>query len=696
MKYTKQKTKNIQKILFSYFLISATALLVLFTIIFSGVQYYTLHRDMENDILRTCTSIANDIDLQISQMDNVCLNTINSTAIKDSFSDWASADLLSQSEQLQYQTTLSNSLTSVKGVDSSIRQVNIYSMNNKGFGTGNYTGALNLITSEQSWYEETKTQNGHRFFDVSQNFLFSRKTGTDSDRMYFSLYRMYFDIYHNPVGFVQVMKYYDTLFESAHFPQSDYDITVAVYDPDGRLIYPFIEDEDAEGHFDYYSAIKDQDSSNGAQVYNTVEKQQENVYSASLDYSDFTVVTSIRTTDFFLPIAHNLLWIPFLVIALFFGCLLSAKAISKWLASPLTRMYDFLSNIDPRDQFREIQMEDSDIIEIDKLRDSLNAALRSQKKSAQTMLLLKEQELQAQMLLNQINSLSDAQADIQDQIAQCAEQIAATQQSYNETMEEYKAQLQAMQKLGDSGGISLLLQANSLYELLTFPSNLQQLSSYTDSLLTELQTQKQAIQDLSDELEGKRATAAENQQQLEETRKEYQAQVQKLDSQISAGTAEQIAYEAEYEMRKEELQAAEAQLEQQIADALAKAEAQATPTPAPTEAPAPDPTPAPTPVPTPAPTPKPLATARPVATATPEPTAEPAEEPTPEPTQAPAETPAPSAVPEGETEGETPAAADEAETGGWILPAVIAAALAGAAIIRPSSRRLWPAQRSLW
>ena len=398
MKYTKQKTKNIQKILFSYFLISATALLVLFTIIFSGVQYYTLHRDMENDILRTCTSIANDIDLQISQMDNVCLNTINSTAIKDSFSDWASADLLSHSEQLQYQTTLSNSLTSVKGVDSSIRQVNIYSMNNKGFGTGNYTGALNLITSEQSWYEETKTQNGHRFFDVSQNFLLSRKTGTDSDRMYFSLYRMYFDIYHNPVGFVQVMKYYDTLFESAHFPQSDYDITVAVYDPDGRLIYPFIEDEDAEGHFDYYSAIKDQDSSNGAQVYNTVEKQQENVYSASLDYSDFTVVTSIRTTDFFLPIAHNLLWIPFLVIALFFGCLLSAKAISKWLASPLTRMYDFLSNIDPRDQFREIQMEDSDIIEIDKLRDSLNAALRSQKKSAQTMLLLKEQELQAQML----------------------------------------------------------------------------------------------------------------------------------------------------------------------------------------------------------------------------------------------------------------------------------------------------------
>lgn len=93
------------------------------------------------------------------------------------------------------------------------------------------------------------------------------------------------------------------------------------------------------------------------------------------------------------------------------------------------------------------------------------------------------------------------------------------------------------------------------------------------------------------------------------------------------------------------------------------------------------PEPDPTPEPTAAPTPAPLATARPVATATPEPTAEPTEEPAPEPTQAPAETPAPSAVPEGETEGETPAAADEAETGGWILPAVVAAALVGAAII---------------
>lgn len=391
------KEKNISNILFSYFLSGAAALLLLFTVIFSGVQYFILHQNMENDILRTCNSIASDIDLQISQMDNVCLNTINSTAIKNAFSDWTSADLLSLPERLQYQNTLSNSLTSVKGVDSSIRQVNIYSISsNKGYGAGNYTGIVNLLPSEQPWYRETLARNGYRYFDISENFLFSRKTGTDSDRKYISLYRMYFDNYHNPVGFVEVMKYYDALFELAESPRSDYSISVTVYDPEGRQIYPYMESD--KESFDYHSLLEGNDDPEGLQVYNTVNRQQENIYSSTADYSDFTVVTSIKSADFFLPIMHNILWVPFLVVMLFFACLFAARVVSRYLASPLTRMYQFLSNIDPRDQFREICMEDSGVIEIDKLRDSLNDAMRSQKESAHTMLLLKEQEMQAHML----------------------------------------------------------------------------------------------------------------------------------------------------------------------------------------------------------------------------------------------------------------------------------------------------------
>ena len=44
---------------------------------------------MENDIIRTSSSIGDAIDLQISQMDNICLNVINSTSVKDTFAEWS-------------------------------------------------------------------------------------------------------------------------------------------------------------------------------------------------------------------------------------------------------------------------------------------------------------------------------------------------------------------------------------------------------------------------------------------------------------------------------------------------------------------------------------------------------------------------------------------------------------------------------
>lgn len=102
------------------------------------------------------------------------------------------------------------------------------------------------------------------------------------------------------------------------------------------------------------------------------------------------------------------------------------------------------------------------------------------------------------------------------------------------------------------------------------------------------------------------------------------------------------------------------------------------PTPEPTAAP----TPAPTPVPTPAPTPKPLATARPVATATPEPTAEPTEEPLRNPPRRPPRPRRPAPCPRAKRKGRPR------------RPPMRRKPAAGSC--RPSSRRPWSAQRSLW
>lgn len=391
----KHNSKNIQKILSSYFLLIMLTLLVLATVIFSVVQYMNLRANTERDIQRTCAAIAADIDLQINQMDNVCLNTIHSTAIKETFASYLNDTDATPYEQSRRRNSLANGLTAIKGVDTSIRQINLYGITNGGYGAGNYTGRLDIKASELPWFPDTAAMHGQRYIpSAAQNALLSKSTGTNEDRSYLSLCRMYYDEYQNPAGFVETMKYYDILFQQAYQPESDYDIEVVIYDPDGNVIFPLADSVEGDGQFPYYS----HKNSNGKEVYNTLKNCREYVYFSEMDYSGFTAVTAIKSTEFFAPVYRSLSWTLIVFLLVLLLCLFFASILSRKLSAPLKRIYHFLSNIDPQNQFREIEMEDSGIIEIDKLRDSLNEAFRSQKTATNSMMLLKEQELQAHML----------------------------------------------------------------------------------------------------------------------------------------------------------------------------------------------------------------------------------------------------------------------------------------------------------
>lgn len=200
--------------------------------------------------------------MQIKEMDTVCLNTIHSTLIKETFASYVNNTSKNHYEQSKRKNTLANAITATKGVDSSIRQVNIYGFHDGSYGAGNFTGVLDRKASQQSWFEDTFALHGHRYIPpASQNIKLSRGSGTDLDRYYLSLYRMYFDEYQNPSGFVEVMKYYDILFENAFQPESDYDIDIVIYDSEGNVIFPL----DTKGLFPYYS----HKNSNGKVLYNS-------------------------------------------------------------------------------------------------------------------------------------------------------------------------------------------------------------------------------------------------------------------------------------------------------------------------------------------------------------------------------------------------------------------------------------------
>lgn len=396
--FARHGKKSIQSILFYRFLSVTAVLLIVISAIVYLIQYTKMYKNMENDIIRTSSSIGNAIDLQVSQMDNVCLNVINSTSVKDTFADWISNKNASAYERRQQQNQLSNSLISIRGIDTSIRQVNLYSMEAEGYGVGNYYGKLSSDTSDLSWYEGAIKKDGYRFFQADRHPLRSRHSGTEADRLYFSLYRMYFDNYHNPAGFVEVSKYYDKLFAEAISPTTAFSLDITVYDDDGRQIYPDPA-SGGEKRFDYYTELPSQKLSSGsARVYNHIKHQQEFVTICPLKYSGFTVAAAINNTNFYSPILVSLMWIPLLALSLFVVCYFVAGFLSRRLAQPLTEMHQFLSQSDSAGKFRQIDLKDSGVIEIDRLRDSLNSSIRTQEAATESLLVMKESEIQAHML----------------------------------------------------------------------------------------------------------------------------------------------------------------------------------------------------------------------------------------------------------------------------------------------------------
>lgn len=369
-------------------------ILCLTTLIYVIAQYCNMKSNITKSIQQTCSSVANDVDTQINQLDTVCINVIYSNMIKSSFSAYTkSTGEVDPAKQREADTVLTSLLTSLRGANSTVRQINLYDLKRGCYSTGNYTGYQDIITPDQPWYEPTIKKAGYRYIPpASQNKLISSGSGAHEDQYYISLYRLYYNNFHHPSGIVEIMQYYDITFDRAFNSDSSYDIQLFIYDTDGNVIFPINTTQN--DIFDYFSHRDDK----GLTLYNTSTNQDEYVYYEQMERCGFTTVVAIEKSKIFSPIYQYLMTILLILIFLILICVVIAYKLSTRLSTPLTQMYHFLSNLDILKRFGKLSMKDSNILEVDKLRDSLNEFQERQKNSLDTLMLLKEQELQSEML----------------------------------------------------------------------------------------------------------------------------------------------------------------------------------------------------------------------------------------------------------------------------------------------------------
>lgn len=427
-----RRPKSIQTILTYCFFACMLLLCVLASVVFSIIQYHNLQDNLERTIASIGTTVGSSIDLQISQMDTICLNTINSQSIKSTFVEYCANNNQYSYEQIQRARFLANNLAAIKGIDSSIRQINLYGYTTGSFGYGNYTGNLQCNAVSMDWFDDVVQQDGLRYLSAPFAWpMISNGAGTEEDHPYLALYRMYYDTYGNPMGFVEVMKYADILFSAAADPEIVQPMEILVYDSLGNQIYPI--STDAHTAFPYL----DHTSNRCVQLYNDTANHWEFVSYTPLELSGFTVVTIMDRQAFLEPIYQSIMIIIVVCCLLLLLCVLLSHMLAKRLSAPLKTIYRFLFHMNPSNQFQPLALPDSGVIEIDKLRNSLNEALAFQKSATETMMLMKEQELQAQMLAFQsqmnphflYNSLSTvaamAESGMQEPIVRLCENITS-------------------------------------------------------------------------------------------------------------------------------------------------------------------------------------------------------------------------------------------------------------------------------
>lgn len=147
----------------------------------------------------------------------------------------------------------------------------------------------------------------------------------------------------------------------------------------------------------------------------------------------------------------------------------------------------------------------------------------------------------------QKQSLKNQQTIILDQISQALEQINAKdveianqeqviadkQAEIDARWADFKERMQAMQVMHDSGAVAMITSAQSLYDLLTFSTTLQQISQKDTDVLEEMNVQKAELEEEKQQLEQAKADLESAKAALDEKSNQLSANIQAQDATIS-------------------------------------------------------------------------------------------------------------------------------------------------------------------
>ena len=335
MKHTNRR--SIQTLITSCFILFSLFLLSLTTGIVCRIQYRESRDDTIQTLRQTSLSVADSVNQHLNQMNQVSLNAISSQDLREAFSRYFS-ETLSAYEHQQERLHLASALTTAKGFDFSIRQLNLYTLEKGGFGAGESNGDRKTDVQEQTWYEKAVEEHGKPVVSVTGRTV--------------SLSRMFFNNINVPLGYAEVQKEFDTVFSLAEDPGVSYPVDLYIYDKYGNRLYPSPAGDDAsEESFDYYQLAGDE------QILQTsASGKAEIICFARTEKLDLTVAVSAGRNVYLRQIYSFLFRILPVFFLAFILLIFLSVVISRQISSPIRHIYHFLSD-ETKDRFQLLDMD---------------------------------------------------------------------------------------------------------------------------------------------------------------------------------------------------------------------------------------------------------------------------------------------------------------------------------------------------
>lgn len=381
------KKSEIQHILTNYLVLLISGTLGIVCVFFLVIQYNTMKNAAIDNLETSCRSVAENIDLQALQLDTIALNTINSQNMKMAAQKFGSSAQNEDSDYSQNRQRISSILLSFKGFDFTVRQLNAYPIDGPGYAVGDYTGVMKS-PDQYEWYKGALSANGRMYIPQvkSHNDLFS-------------IYRAYYNIYHEIIGFVEVSKRYNDFFhEALHYMEIN-DSTVVIYDENNNIVFPTADLTDREifPYLEHRPA-----NSDITKVRNTITGQTEFATFYDMSNINFTVVMAVESKGLMTPVTQSIITIVLAFLFVYILGILISRYVAAKVSNPIRSIYHFLErqneNKNSKEENNKLLMDPTDIVEIDKLINSINGYIETSEEQTNLILSLNQQEMQAQML----------------------------------------------------------------------------------------------------------------------------------------------------------------------------------------------------------------------------------------------------------------------------------------------------------